>query len=293
MHLDILQIPSPLHPVIFPEWEPFGVKVFFKRDDLIHPVISGNKWRKLSGHLQKYNAGEYQGMMTYGGAFSNHIIAVAGTCNLLGIPSYGLIRGEIDAGNPALRYAQEQGMNLLSLSRTAYKNKDLTGLIEKYPAVKFDTFLQVPEGGAGIEGLEGCTGIISEMDIHYDYIISASGTGTTVAGLSSYVKDNVRVLGISVLKGKDTLTDDIRMWSHKENFEIITGYHFGGYARYTQELIDFAKRFTKTTGVPLDFVYTSKMVFAFHDLLIKGVFKSGDTIVLLHTGGLMNAQIDE
>ncbi len=290
--LEVLQLPSPLQKVDFPDWGNYGVEVYFKRDDLIHPAVSGNKWRKLYGHLKEYFQGDYQGILTYGGAFSNHIVAVATACNYLEIPVYGVIRGETDKENPTLKYAQEQGMILLPLSRSAYRNKDIAELAEKYQEIDFSALLQIPEGGAGKAGIEGCAEIIREISLPYDFIVSAAGTGTTVAGLAEYAEDSVKVLGISVLKGADTLTDAVQELTDKKNFEIITGYHFGGYARYTKELLEFAREFTAQTTVPLDFVYTAKMVFGFDDLLRKGYFKRRSKIVLLHTGGLMNAGID-
>lgn len=291
--LKILQLPSPLQKVNFPDWEKYGVEVYFKRDDLIDTAVSGNKWRKLYGHLKAYFQGNYQGILTYGGAFSNHIVAVAAACRYLKIPAYGVIRGETDQENPALRFAQEQGMTLLPLSRSAYRNKDITELVEKYREIDFSALLQIPEGGAGSAGMEGCAEIIREISLPYDFIVSAAGTGTTIAGLAEYADDSVKVVGISVLKGANTLTEAIQELTDKRNFEMITGYHFGGYARYTDELLDFARNFTSQTTIPLDFVYTAKMVFAFDDLLRKGYFKQGSKIVLLHTGGLMNAGIKQ
>lgn len=290
---DILQLPSPLQKIQFPEWEQYGVEVFFKRDDLIHTAISGNKWRKLYGHLQKFEAGNYQGILTFGGAFSNHIVAVAAACRQLKIPSLGIIRGKTDENNPALKYAAECGMELLPISRTAYRNKELSELKIEYPEMNLDVYMEVPEGGGGAEGILGCKMITDEMTISYDYIVAACGTGTTVAGLAQYVPDHVQITGVSVLKGEDTLTDYIRTLTDKRNFEVISGYHFGGYARYTDELISFARDFTAKTDIPLDFVYTAKMVFAFADLLKKRFFPVGSRIILLHTGGLMNALIDE
>lgn len=289
---EILQLPSPLQMVQFAEWEQYGVEVYFKRDDLIHPAISGNKWRKLYGHLQKFESENYQGILTFGGAFSNHIVAVAATCQQLRIPSIGIIRGETDESNPALKYAAECGMVLLPLSRTAYRNKDLSELKIKYPEMNLHVYMEVPEGGGGVEGISGCRMITDEITISYDYIVSACGTGTTLAGLAQYVPENVHVKGISVLKGQDTLTGYIQTLTDKRNFEVISGYHFGGYARYTDELISFAKHFTMATGVPLDFVYTAKMVFAFNDMLKEGFFPPGSKVILLHSGGLRNAPID-
>jgi 1-aminocyclopropane-1-carboxylate deaminase len=290
--LEILQIPSPLQKVEYSDWNKNGIEVYFKRDDLIHSSISGNKWRKLDGHLQKFQEGNYRGIITFGGAFSNHIIAVAAACNYLKIPCIGIIRGEIDIQNPALRYASYQNMQLLPLSRSAYRNKDISGLKENYSEIDFESFMIIPEGGAGVEGLIGCQSIVEEIDIPYDEIVLACGTGTTLAGILNYTSENIKLTGISVLKGKDTLTDQIKLISKNNNFQILTDYHFGGYARVSEELIQFAKDFTAQTHIPLDYVYTAKMVYAFNDLLKKNYFSTNSKIILLHTGGLMNACIE-
>lgn len=290
--LEILQIPSPLQKVEYSDWNKNGIEVYFKRDDLIHPAISGNKWRKLYGHLQKFQEGNYCGIITFGGAFSNHIIAVAAACNYLKIPCIGIIRGEIDIQNPALRYASYQNMQLLPLSRSAYRNKDISGLKENYSEIDFESFMIVPEGGSGVEGLLGCQTILEEIDVPYDEIVLACGTGTTLAGILNYTSENIKLTGISVLKGKDTLTDQIKLISKNNNFQILTDYHFGGYARFSEELIQFAKDFTAQTHIPLDYVYTAKMVYAFNDLLKKNYFSTNSKIILLHTGGLMNACIE-
>ncbi|HUH74230.1 MAG TPA: pyridoxal-phosphate dependent enzyme [Chitinophagales bacterium] len=290
--LEILQLPSPLQKVEYSDWNNNGIEVYFKRDDLIHPSISGNKWRKLYGHLQKYKQGNFCGILTFGGAFSNHIIAVAAACNILNIPCIGIIRGEIDVNNSALKYASEQNMQLLPLSRSAYRNKDISSLQKTHPELDLDGYMIVPEGGAEVEGLIGCQSIIDEIGIPYDEIVLACGTGTTLAGILKHTSNEIRLTGISVLKGKDTLTEEIgRITSLSDNFQILTDYHCGGYAKINEELLNFAKDFSAQTLIPLDYVYTAKMVFAFDDLLKNNYFKPNSKIILLHTGGLMNARI--
>lgn len=296
MHLNeslnkILQVPSPLQQVHFSTWEVYGKEIYFKRDDLIHPIISGNKYRKLEGHLKKYFEGEFAGILTFGGAYSNHIIAVAAVCQVLKIPSVAIIRGEIDGKNPALKIALECGMKLISISRTAYRNKDLSTVLDGYPELSLENFLIVPEGGSGQEGMYGCQNIIDEIEIPFDLIVTACGTGTTLAGIVAHLNSSQFGLGISVLKGEDTMTSLVKDLSQKNHFEIVTGYHFGGYARKTEDLIAFAKGFTQETQIPLDFVYTAKMVYAFDELLKEGKFDQYKKIVLLHTGGLKNAPI--
>ncbi|MCO5231341.1 MAG: pyridoxal-phosphate dependent enzyme [Chitinophagales bacterium] len=288
--LDVMQLPSPLQRVEFDEWEPYDVEVYFKRDDLIHPIISGNKWRKSYGHLLKFFEGNYNGILTFGGAYSNHLIAVAAIAEKLGIPSIGIVRGEIN-DNPALEKAKECGMKLIPLNRTVYRNKDISELIQLYPEIDFSKFNFIPEGGGGEAGMVGCQSIIDEISLPFDYIVSACGTGTTLAGLVNVLSEKVFAVGVSVLKGEDTLTTYIKHLTKKENFEVFEGFHFGGYARTTDELLSFARRFMNLTSIPLDYVYTAKMVFAFNQLLKQGYFPKGSRIVLLHTGGLYNAPI--
>lgn len=287
----VLNIPSPLEKVHFSLWEGKTPEIYFKRDDLIHPIISGNKWRKFEGHLKMYFEGDYAGILTFGGAFSNHIIAVAAACQVLQIPSVGIIRGEIDEKNPALHLAQECGMKLIAVSRSDYREKDLSSVFAQYSELPLDKFLIVPEGGAGEEGLLGCQHIVEEINLPFDLIVTACGTGTTLAGIVAHLKSSQFGMGISVLKGADTMTLLVRHLSQKDHFKIISGYHFGGYARKTDELVQFAKQFTQETQIPLDFVYTAKMVYAFHDLLMQGKLDKYQKIVLLHTGGLKNAPI--
>lgn len=287
-----LKLPSLLQEVSFGPWEKFGVRVWVKRDDLIHPSISGNKWRKLYGHLLKYQQNSFKGVLTFGGAYSNHIIATAAACHYLDIPVYGVIRGEVYEENPAMKYAKEMGMMLIPLSREAYRRKDITSLIERYPEIDFERLMVVPEGGGGEEGVLGCKEILDEITVDYHYIVSAVGTGTTLAGLSRYANDEVEVVGVSVLKGADTISSYVESISTKENFEVIQGYHFGGYGRYTTELLQFSRDFMRQTAIPLDYVYTAKMIYAFDDLLKNEYFKRGSSVILLHTGGLMNAPLD-
>ncbi|MCO5247975.1 MAG: pyridoxal-phosphate dependent enzyme [Chitinophagales bacterium] len=290
--LSTLQLPSPLQTVSFSLWKDKDLEIYFKRDDLIHPLISGNKWRKLYGHLLKFYQDGHQGILTFGGAYSNHIIATAATCNLLNISSIGIIRGEISDDNPAMKIARENKMHLISLSRSLYKSKNLSTLKLQNKEIDWNSYMIVPEGGGAENGVVGCKEIIDELDTacnKYDYIITACGTGTTCAGLAKY--SNAEIVGVSVLKGEDTLSDKVYQLCKKDNFKIFTNYHHGGYTRKTTQLMTFAKSFTEETQIPLDYVYTSKMVYAFNDLVQKNFFPKGSKIVLLHTGGLVNAPI--
>jgi 1-aminocyclopropane-1-carboxylate deaminase len=286
-----LNLPSPLQPLILERWASYSQEIFIKRDDLIHPDISGNKWRKLSGHLQAYKAGNYRRLLSFGGAYSNHITATAAACFHLGIPSIGMIRGELDTSNSALKVAMDFGMDLYPVSRQQYKEKDaeyfLKSLLDRFGV---DTYI-VPEGGAGFDGVLGCRSIIEEIAQPFDYIVTACGTGTTLAGLSIAIPDAACAIGISVLKGKDSLSDNIQSLSGRNNFKLLTGYHFGGYARTTPDLLALLRSFQKASGIPLDYVYTGKMIAAVDHLLQIEFFPAKSKIILLHTGGVANAPV--
>jgi 1-aminocyclopropane-1-carboxylate deaminase len=281
-----LNLPSPLQPLFFSEWKDFPVSIYIKRDDLIHPDIPGNKWRKLSGHLHAFHKGDYQRLLTFGGAYSNHIQATAAACHYMGIPSVGMIRGELHGNNPVLKAAARFGMELYPLSRQDYRNKDSTGIRQRLQELfGSDTYI-VPEGGAGPSGVLGCTEIIHEIRLPFDAILCACGTGTTLAGLSSALPEGKIALGISVLKGDDLISADVSQLSGRNNFQILWDYHFGGYAKSTPELMSFMQRFNAETSIPLEHVYTAKLMMAVDDLLRKEFFLPGSRIVLLHTGGV-------
>jgi len=286
-----LNLPSPLQPLFFEPWSKYNQKIFIKRDDLIHPDIPGNKWRKLSGHLDAFRSGNYHQLLTFGGAYSNHITATAAACHYLGIPAIGLIRGELDLSNPALRRATDFGMKLYPVARHQYREKDTESfrqeLLHRFGA---GTYI-VPEGGAGIEGVLGCRRIVQEIEQPFDYILTASGTGTTLAGLSSALPERAKAIGISVLKGEDTLSEYVRSISGRANFELMTDYHFGGYARTTPELLAWMRNFQSSAGIPLDYVYTGKLMAAMDQLLSIDYFDPNSTIILLHTGGVANAPV--
>jgi 1-aminocyclopropane-1-carboxylate deaminase len=279
-----LNIPSPVTQVST-EWsEKAGITLSIKRDDLIHPIISGNKWRKLSGFLQDYDSTTYESIVTYGGAFSNHLVATAATCAILQIPCLGIIRGEEPKElNPVLKMCELYGMNLQFISREAYKESNRgEGLKQKV--------LYVPEGGASDLGTIGCQEILKETDIsETDKVFLACGTGTTISGMAEYVKEKqlrLEVFGIQVLKGEGYIARDIKQEYGIEGIKIYDQFHCGGYAKTNEELIDFIKHFTKETGVLLDPIYTGKMMLAIKKLCELEEIKRGDKILAIHTGGL-------
>ena len=269
-----------------PEFEAAGVNVFVKRDDMIHPFISGNKWRKLKyNHLGFLESG-CKGIVTFGGAFSNHILATAAFCAENQVECIGIIRGEKPSGiNHVLILAQLWGMKLEFVTRESYKNKEL--LSETW---KNEGYFIVPEGGENKDGVKGCVEIITELTQTYNHIFCASGTGCTFAGIVRGVAAqnlDTHCHSIPVLKQGEFITNTVLGYLPKaKNFTVHTDYHFGGYANTTPELLKFLNHFASKSGILTDPVYTSKLFYGITDLIKKGVFKKGETILAIHTGGL-------
>ncbi len=269
-----------------PEFEAKGVNVFVKRDDMIHPFISGNKWRKLKyNHLNFLESG-CKGIVTFGGAFSNHIVAAAAFCADKQIECIGIIRGEKPSGiNHVLILAQLWGMKLNFVSRKEYKNK--SALEEHWEK---QGYFIIPEGGENADGVKGCEEIVTELTQKYDHIICSSGTGCTFAGIVKGVasqKLNTHCHSIPVLKQGEFINDRVfEYFPNAKNFTVHTDYHFGGYAKTTSELLNYLNYFASQTGILTDPVYTAKLFFALADLIKNNYFKKGDTILAIHTGGL-------
>jgi 1-aminocyclopropane-1-carboxylate deaminase len=267
------------------------VRLFFKRDDLSHPVVSGNKWRKLKYNLLAAREQGKKTLITFGGAYSNHIQAVAAASQYLGFQSIGLIRGEAPLENGAtLTFAKSSGMTLRFLSRSAYRNKEIPADIDLSEAYL------LPEGGTNALGIQGCEEIVEELLAQFDasgpvcYCI-ACGTGGTISGIIQALKGRHTVIGFSALKG-NFLEAEIKSLQKQyhlgayDNWSVNSNYHFGGYARYHQVIVDFAKAFYTQTAVPLDPVYTAKMTYGVLDLLSQNYFPKGSNVILIHTGGL-------
>lgn len=286
-----LQLPSPLKPFNVSEWERKGVEVWIKRDDLIHPDIPGNKWRKLKYHLRDFEQSGKKVMASFGGAFSNHLAALAAVCQYLGIPSVGFIRGELMENSPLYHTLKRFGMEVINLSRKDFLRRDEQAFQEEWEKNLGNSLYFVAQGGEGFLGVKGCCEIVEEIDIPFDYIICPCGTGTTLSGLAMMMNGSQKAIGISALKGPDLLTERISKYATSSAFELITGYHFGGFGKKTRELTDFITLIQEETGVHLDYVYTGKMMWAVNDLIVNRYFKSGDRIILLHTGGVVNAPV--
>ncbi len=264
------------------------VSLYIKREDLLHPYISGNKFRKLKYNLAQAKKENKTTLLTFGGAFSNHILAVAAAGNEFGFKTIGIIRGEelrfkIDE-NPTLQRAQEFGMDFEFVTRESYRHKANPLFIGEIKQ-KFGDFYLIPEGGTNELAVKGCEEILSENEADFDYICCAVGTGGTISGIINCSKPSQQVLGFPALKG-DFLRQDICSFAKRDNWDLITDYHFGGYGKVSEELIRFINDFYKKHKIILDPVYTGKMVFAVIDLIEKKYFPDNSKILMIHTGGL-------
>jgi 1-aminocyclopropane-1-carboxylate deaminase len=263
-----------------------------KREDLIHPFISGNKYRKLKFNIQRAKEIDSKLLLTFGGAYSNHIAAVAMAGKKYGFETIGVIRGEElefqKDLNPTLEFAKNCGMQLKYVSREDYRNKTERDFIDKLKD-EFGDFYLIPEGGTNDLAVKGCEEILQSEDGEYDYICCAVGTGGTISGLINASKKHQSVLGFPALKG-DFLQEDIRKFAIRENWELVTDYHFGGYAKTSSKQISFINEFFTKYKIPLAPIYTSKMVFGVLDKIEEGYFPVGSKILMIHTGGLQGIQ---
>lgn len=287
----ILNLPSPLELINDYRFEQKALKVFVKRDDLIHPQISGNKWRKLKFNLLEAKKLGYTKLITFGGAHSNHLYAVAAVGKYWGFETTGIIRGdELNADSSiTLRYANECGMNFVFVSREAYRDKENLLTIHQ----KNDQYA-VPEGGTNALALAGVgemyQEIVAQLGYIPDYIMCPVGSGGTIAGLINAAPET-HLIGVCVLKNAQYLeTEILGLIKNNENleepnFEILWNLHHGGYAKKTPELLSFIEQFEEIHHIKTEYVYSGKMFFAFYELL-KNKIKNNSTVVLIHTGGL-------
>lgn len=269
------------------------------RLDKIHHEISGNKWFKLKYYVEKAKQSNRNTLVSFGGAYSNHLLALAATARISGLQSIGFIRGEEPPRlSHTLISAKEYGMNLFFLPRVEFdlnkKADSLNSLTGKHTATLIDSYpdsLIIPEGGAGIEGIRGSEEILSLMPANrYTHICTAVGTGATLAGLINSSEKHQKIIGVSVLKGSRNLNPLDISWikdrSRLSNVQMIHDYHFGGYAKYNESLTGFMNTTYAESGIPTDFVYTGKLLFAVISMADMKLFPPGSRILVLHTGGL-------
>jgi len=271
------------------------VTLFVKREDLVDYELGGNKWRKMKYNLEAAAQQKHDTLLTFGGAYSNHIYATAAAGKRLGFRSIGIIRGEAQQPlNPTLQFASDCGMQIEYVDRASYRRKTETEFIQTLKD-RHGRFYLLPEGGSSSLALKGCAEIIEELDEEFDYICSACGTGGTLAGLISGLNTQQKAIGFAVLKGGDFLSSNIQNFLRQvdiepvASWEIKTDYHFGGYAKTKTELWNFIEQFKKDFDIPLDGVYTGKMFYGLFDSIKKGYFPKGSRIIAIHTGGLQGS----
>ena len=262
--------------------------VFVKPEYLNHPYVSGNKLRKLKYNLIAAKKREKKVLLTFGGAFSNHIAAVAYAGKEQGFQTIGIIRGDelknVKPLNATLSFSKTCGMSFKFVSRAHYRNRMSQDFIAQLEE-EFGEFFLIPEGGTNALAVKGCEEILEDTDLNYDYVCCSVGTGGTISGLINSSSTNQKIIGFPALKG-DFLREEITKFVSKSNWELIDDYHFGGYAKINDDLIQFINRFKDNHKVPLDPIYTGKMMYGIYDLISRGFFKKGSKILAIHTGGL-------
>ena len=265
-----------------------NISLYVKREDLLHPIISGNKFRKLKFNLEEAKNKNQKVLVTFGGAFSNHIVAVAGAGKEFGFETIGIIRGEElqdkITDNPSLLQAQQLGMKFVFISREAYRQKENSDFIENLK-IKFGDFYLLPEGGTNELAIKGCEEILTSSDSEFTHICSSVGTGGTITGIINSSANNQNIIGFSSLKG-DFLQNDIAKFANKQNWSVNCDFHFGGYGKVTGELIDFINNFYLEHHIHLDPIYTGKMMFGIINLIENNYFPPNSKILAIHTGGL-------
>ncbi len=279
---------SPLTQIRHPLLDNHGINLWLKRDDLLHTVISGNKWRKLKYSLDNALTRNADTLISMGGIYSNHLHALAYVGNWLNLKTIGIIRGERPTLlTPTLLDMQAWGMELRFVSRSDYRTYRTYKNTDDFPGLHNNHYW-LPEGGANPLALRGVAELYAEIDIPYDYLCVACGTGATLAGLVNASDKTAQILGFPVFKNADYLYDDIQklLSNNFTNWQLNMDYHFGGFAKINLELEQFIHNFEQITSIPLEPVYTGKMLYGLFDLIGKGYFKPGQNIIALHTGGL-------
>lgn len=265
-----------------------GVRLLIKREDLNHPFVSGNKWWKLKYNLEAAQQQSCQTLLTFGGAYSNHIYATAAAAHELGLKSIGIIRGEETIPlNPTLAFAKDQGMELQYLSRTAYRSKHESEFINQLKD-RYGDFYLIPEGGTNQQAIKGVVEWAQQLqkEVEFKYVCVAVGTGGTLAGLAEGLDKSKEIIGFPVLKNALFLEAEIRKYTNKQNWKLNYDYHFGGYAKTSPELMTFLQAFENEHGILLDPVYTARLMYGVFDWIERQGFPPSTTILVLHTGGL-------
>jgi 1-aminocyclopropane-1-carboxylate deaminase len=293
MHPELIKLektfkPSILTKVDDPLLARYEIELWMKRDDLLHRVISGNKWRKLKYSLDHALSSGTDTLISMGGAYSNHLHALAYAGKVLGLKTLGFIRGEQpETLTPTLRDMQNWGMELRVVSRSDYRLLRQYKGCQDLPGLKPEQYW-LPEGGAQALALKGVAELVKEINVAYEILCAPCGTGATLAGIIDAVPEQVSVIGFAALKHAGFLQTDVDALLPRPcaNWQINHNYHFGGFAKTSAELMTFIADFEHKTGIPLEPVYTGKMMYALYDLIAKHTFRPGRRIIAVHTGGL-------
>jgi len=289
--LDHIKSPSPIQLIQSELLRKRKIKLYIKREDLLHPIVSGNKWRKLKYNLKHAIDSQKSPIITFGGSFSNHLYATAGACHALGIPSIGIVRGEIDSENPTLKFCLSHNMNLIPCSRSDYRegqqSQSFKNLLSAYPTAHV-----VPEGGTNELALVGIAELWEEIKTQFrnapEFTCLPVGTGGTAAGLLSNMPEDCLLVGYSALKTDHLYNEVCNLLgiTSRINLYIKTQYHFGGYGKTDFSLLSFIRNFEKEHNIPLDPIYTGKAMYGLMADIEQGKFPPGSTLLFIHTGGL-------
>ena len=269
-----------------------GHTIVIKREDLIDPLISGNKYRKLKYVFQRLAHENRSGIITFGGAFSNHLAATANAGFRCGIKTIGVVRGEEWQQkihkSETLSFCQNMGMELYCISRGAYRLKELAPQVQRLLTNNENLFI-LPEGGSGSEAIQGCEEILTAEDELFNTVCVSVGTGGTISGIINTAKPHQTVVGFNALKNNN-IEKEVKRFTTDKTFEIQSDYTFGGYAKVSIELVDFMNSFYQQYKIPLDPLYTGKMLFGIFDLIKTHKWKWGRKILVIHTGGLQGVK---
>ncbi len=286
---------TPIQEIPDPLLERAGIRLLVKREDLNHAQVSGNKWWKLKYNLAQAREEGADTLLSFGGAYSNHLYALAGASSILGLKSIGIIRGEeTHPLNATLTYASSKGMHLHFISREVYRTKSEDYFVKELKE-RFGKFYLIPEGGTNSLAVKGCVEFGEKLlrEIDFDYICLPVGTGGTLAGIVNSLRPEQTAIGFSALKNGKFLEEEVRKWieirnSASASWRIETKYDFGGYARTTPALGRFIEDQKERHALPLDHVYTSKVLFGIYELIKRNEIGKG-VVLMVHTGGLQGA----
>lgn len=285
-----LRLPSPIEELRDERLSRQGVRLYLKRDDLIHPELTGNKWRKLRYNLTAAEEQGHSQLLTFGGAYSNHIAATAAAGHHFGFKTVGVIRGEPhEPLNNVLEFAASRGMELTYLDRGSYRRKVDPDVLSRLHG-QFGDFYLLPEGGSNALAAQGCAELPAEIDVEFDTICCPCGTGGTLAGIAHGLRESQKAIGFAVLKGGDFLTEEVERLQREafgavsSNWTVRTEFHFGGFAKRRGELDAFIDDFEARHGLRLEWVYVAKMMFGVFALIEQGAFPRGERIVAVVTG---------